>query len=97
MADNNSATFPLTNYYDAIKNERPTTQPVTEPRMAYKNKDLKIAGNLPMANLIFSGIGNSWRGATATPYPPGSVYRPDIFWEFSNRKQVGHSLANLYP
>ena len=70
MADNNSATFIPSHYYDAIKNDRPTTQPVTEPRMAYKNKDLKIAGNLPMANLIFSGIGNSWRGGDCHPPPP---------------------------
>ena len=97
MADNNSATFPLTNYYDAIKNERPTTQPVTEHRIAHKNKALRLPPTFQWPTLIFSGIGNSWRGATATPYPPGSVYRPDIFWEFSNRKQVGHSLANLYP
>ena len=70
MADNNSATFPITNYYDAIKNERPTTQPVTEHRMAYKNKALKIAGNLPMANPNFLWLRQFLAGGDCHPLPP---------------------------
>ena len=67
------------------------TQSLTVSKNTYKNKGFRLAVLVCFFSLA-RGV-EAW--ATATPLPPVSVYSPDIFLEFSNRKQVGHSTAHL--